>query len=205
MKGNPSMNKIKKIIEDIRELEKEYLFEIQKKEKEFYYKIKGKMIYFEAETRKYHKAVATSIRTYLLNASVLNIMTAPIIWFCIIPAIFMDLVVSIYQATCFRVYGIPKVNRNDYIVMDRQSLAYLNPIEKMNCVYCGYFNGLIAYVQEIAARTEQYWCPIKHARRLGTIHKRYHKFMDYGDHQEYRNSLEKVRRDFNDISSFLGD
>jgi hypothetical protein len=31
----------------------------------------------------------------------------------------------------------------------------------VNCVYCGYFNGLIAYVQEIAARTEQFWLPHK--------------------------------------------
>jgi hypothetical protein len=75
--------------------------------------------------------------------------------------------------------------------MDRHSLSYLNPIEKVNCVYCGYFKGLIAYVQEIAARTEQFWCSIKHARKLAGFHKRYHKFFDYGDHQAYRQKLEQ--------------
>ena len=111
----------------------------------------------------------------------------------------MDLVASTYQFICFKVYDIPKVKRKDYIVIDRQNLSYLNPIEKLNCVYCGDFNGLIAYLQEIAARTEQFWCPIKHARKLGAIHKRYHKFLDYGDQQKYQSMLAEIRRDFNEL------
>ena len=193
------MNKLQDIIEEIKKLEKELLLEIQKKEEDFFYKIRGKRVYFEAEVRKYHQTLATRIHNYILNASLLNILTAPIIWFCIIPAVFMDLVVSTYQFICFKVYGIPKVKRSDYIVIDRQSLGYLNPIEKLNCVYCGYFNGLIAYVQEIAARTEQFWCPIKHARKLGAIHKHYHKFLDYGDHEEYQNGLAELRRDLKEL------
>ncbi len=193
------MSKLQDIVEEIKKLEKELLLEIQKKEEEFFYKIKGKKVYFEAETKKYHKTFTTKIHTYILNASLLNMLTVPIIWFCLIPAVLMDLVVSAYQFVCFRIYGIPKVKRVDYIVIDRQSLSYLNPIEKLNCVYCGYFNGLIAYIQEIAARTEQFWCPIKHARKLGTIHKRYHKFLDYGDHQEYQKRLAETRRDFSDL------
>jgi hypothetical protein len=108
-------------------------------------------------------------------------------------------VVSIYHAVCFPVYRIPKVRRSDYIVIDRHALPYLNLIEKLNCVYCGYFNGLIAYVQEIAARTEQYWCPIKHARKVAALHSRYQHFLEYGDAQAYRDSIEKIRRDFADL------
>jgi hypothetical protein len=52
----------------------------------------------------------------------------------------------------------PKVRRSDYIILDRQKLRYLNSIERLNCAYCGYANGAIAYVQEIAGRTEQHWC-----------------------------------------------
>jgi len=33
--------------------------------------------------------------------------------------------------------------------MDRHHLAYLNVIEKLNCEYCGYANGVFAYVREI--------------------------------------------------------
>jgi hypothetical protein len=84
-------------------------------------------------------------------------------------------------------------------VIDRYALNYLNAMEKLNCVYCGYVNGLIAYVQEIAARTEQYWCPIKHARKIGSIHSRYNKFFEYGDGNEYRKKIETIRRDFEDL------
>jgi len=180
------MNNLDSLIEEIKKLEKELLLEAQKKEKEFFYKIEGKRILFERETKKYHKRLAAKIHTYILNASLLHILTAPIIWSLIIPALFMDLTASIYQLICFRVYKIPKVKRSDYIVIDRQMLAYLNPIEKINCVYCGYFNGLIAYVQEVAARTEQFWCPIKHARKIASIHSRYKTFLDYGDCKEYK-------------------
>lgn len=193
------MNKIQTIIQEIKRLEKELLLEIQKKQEEFYYTIQGKKILFEEETRKYHKTLAIKIDTYVLTASFLNILTIPIIWLCIVPGVFMDLIVSMYQFTCFRVYDIPKVNRSDYIFLDRESLHYLNCIEKINCLYCGYFNGLIAYVQEIAARTEQYWCPIKHARKLNNIHSRYHKFVEFGDSKEYHARLEEIRKDFGDL------
>ncbi|MFT4580172.1 MAG: hypothetical protein ACI9UO_003027 [Nitrospinales bacterium] len=84
--------------------------------------------------------------------------------------LFLDLVMSIYQRICFPVYGIPKVRRGDYIVIDRQYLSYLNITEQLNCIYCGYFNGVMGYTREIAGQTEQYWCPIKHARKIKALH-----------------------------------
>ncbi len=83
--------------------------------------------------------------------------------------------------------------------MDRYRLRYLNSIEKLNCVYCEYANGVISYVQEIAGRTEQNWCPIKHAMRLKMMHSRYQFFIDYGDAEQYRKRLEEVRNAFEDI------
>lgn len=111
----------------------------------------------------------------------------------------LDLVVSIFQFICFRIHGIPKVKRGGYIALDLGKLDYLNRIEKLNCRYCGRFNGLIAYVQEIAARTEKYWCPIKHATRLPLINSRYHKFLDYGDYQDFHKSVGALRKVFGDI------
>ena len=93
----------------------------------------------------------------------------------------LDLAVTVYQAVCFPVYGIPKVARGEYLVFDRGSLRYLNVIEKIGCVYCSYANGLLAYVVEIAARTEQHFCPIKHARKLLRPHSHYANFVPYGD------------------------
>ncbi len=57
-----------------------------------------------------------------------------------------DLFISVYQAVCFPVYGIPKVRRKDYIAIDRNQLRYLNALEGFNCLYCSYGNGILAYV-----------------------------------------------------------
>ena len=193
------MNKIQEIIEEIKRLEKELLVEIQNKEDEFFYKIQGKKVLFKEETKKYQKTLVTKVPTYLLNASFLNILTVPIIWSCLIPAVVLDATASLYQCICFKIYKIPEVKRSEYVVIDRHSLGYLNLVEKINCMYCGYFNGLLAYVQEIAARTEQYWCPIKHARKLAVMHSRYHKFLAYGDCQDYQKRFEELRKDFSDL------
>ena len=101
--------------------------------------------------------------------------------------------VSLYQAICFPVYGIARVKRGDYIVFDHQHLAYLNIIEKVHCLYCSYAVGMLAYTQEIIARTEQYFCPIKHARRMHSAHSRYECFLDYGDGQDFHRKLEEFR------------
>jgi len=194
------MNKLEQIIAQIKELEAELLLELQQKQDEYFYIIKGKKVLFDEETRRYHKTLATRLRTYIANASLLNMLTAPIIYFCLVPALFMDAVVTTYQAICFRVYGIPRVARGDYILFDRYSLQYLNPIEKMHCAYCSYFSGLIAYVQEVSARTDQYWCPIKHARKMSAIHSRYHRFIEYGDGDNYDARLEQLRADFTDLT-----
>jgi hypothetical protein len=52
-----------------------------------------------------------------------------------------------------------KVKRSDYIVFDRHQLHYLNFIEKFHCTYCEYGNGLMGYMTEILARTEEYFAP----------------------------------------------
>lgn len=66
-------------------------------------------------------------------------------------------------------------------------------------MYCSYCNGLLAYVVEVAARTEQHWCPIRHARRIRKAHDRYSHFLPYGDAQAYREGVEKVRNEFKDV------
>jgi len=192
-------NRIQELIEKIKGLEKELTEEIQQREEEFAYKIKGRRVIFSREVRQRHRLLAMTIRRFLRQSSLLAILTAPVIWACLLPAVLLDLFVSIYHAICFPVYGIPKVKRGDYIVIDRHALGYLNAIEKLNCLYCGYVNGLLGYSREIAARTEQYWCPIKHARKVAAIHSRYRRFLEYGDAENYRRRVEKIRRDFRDL------
>jgi hypothetical protein len=192
-------NKLQSLIEAIKKLEQELTLEFQKKEAEFSYKIQGKKIRFDQEIRRQHRLIATRISRYLKDSDFLSILTIPFIWACLFPALFLDIIVSLFQTVCFPIYKIPKVKRGRYIVIDRHALSYLNGIEKLNCVYCGYFNGLIAYVREIAGRTEQYWCPIKHARRTSDFHSRYSRFLEYGDAEGYRQKLNKTRSDFEDI------
>jgi len=193
------MDKIQDIIGEIKKLEQELLVEMQKKEEQFFYKIRGKRVVFEKEARKYQKSFVAKVSAYIANTGLLNIITVPFIWSCILPALLMDVSLSIYQFISFKIYKIPTVKRSDYIVIDRHRLEYLNLLEKVNCFYCEYFNGLIAYVQEIAARTEQYWCPIKHARKLAVMHSRYYKFLEYGDCQDYQKKLDGLRKDFSDL------
>ena len=121
------------------------------------------------------------------------LVTAPLIYSGWPVFALLDAFISGYQALCFPVYRIPKVRRAEYVVFDRSELPYLNAIEKFNCFYCSYGNGVLAYAREVAARTEQYWCPIKHARRVYGAHERYPRFFEHGDAEAYRQGLETLR------------
>ncbi len=184
------------LIHKIKSLEQELLIEIQNDQQEFISKTNKE----RKQSSQLEKNQIQQFSDYLKNASVKNIMSIPFIWSVLFPVLLIDLTVSIYQAICFPIYGIPKVKHSDYIVFDRQYLDYLNFMEKINCAYCSYFNGAIAYVQEIAARTEQYWCPIKHARRMSALHSRYQYFFSYGDAKAFRQHKEGVRKNFEDIN-----
>lgn len=154
---------------------------------------------FSEEIKREHKRLKTSLASYIVHSRFFAILTAPFIYACFIPFVFLDLFVSVYQAVCFPVYGVPKARRRDYMAIDRNKLRYLNAIEGLNCMYCSYANGLLAYVVEVAGRTEQHWCPIKHARRVQHTHDRYSHFLPYGDAKAYRERGEKVRDDFKDL------
>jgi len=192
-------NRLALLLDKIKVLEDEFLEELQKQEQEFSYEIHKRKVYFEANAILQQKEFVKRLRDYLKDAPIKHMLSVPFIWACLIPALFLDVTVTGYQWACFPLYGIPKVQRQDYIIFDRQYLNYLNLLEKINCAYCSYVNGLLAYVQEIAGRTEQFWCPIKHARHIKSFHSRYHKFINYADAQTYRSDIEKIRRDFNDL------
>ncbi|MFA6051487.1 MAG: hypothetical protein WC762_02750 [Methylobacter sp.] len=187
------------LLDKMKALEIELVEELQKQQEEFSYEIRKRRVYFEENVIIRHKEYAKQLFSYITDAPLKHIISTPFIWICIVPVALMDITISLYQAICFPLYGIPKVKRQDYIVFDRQYLHYLNLIEKINCAYCSYVNGLFGYLQEIAGRTEQFWCPIKHARRIKSLHSRYQKFIDYGDAESYRSKVEVARRDFKDL------
>jgi len=186
-------DEITQLAGSIRALERQLEIAIAKRRIELNYKVQDSVVQFEQAVIAKHRLLKARFLTYVFGARPAMILTAPAIYALIIPFLLLDLFVMLYQAACFPVYGIPRVRRSDYLAFDRGQLAYLNAIEKLNCAYCSYANGLLAYVREVASRTEQYWCPIKHARRVLGVHARYGSFVDYGDGDAYRHDLERLR------------
>ncbi len=110
------------------------------------------------------------------------VLSMPFIYGMIFPSILLDITVEIYHNVAFRLYGIPLLKRSDYIIIDRHLLSKLTFMQKINCIYCGYVNGLYRYAADIAGETEKYWCPIKHGKD-GYIEKQPHhkEFYDRKD------------------------
>jgi hypothetical protein len=185
--------KISDLLARIQQIEQEIEDEMKRKRAELQADFEETRVRFEREVLEQQRRFKTGVIAYLLTANLLSVLTAPVIYALFFPMLLLDLSVTIYQHICFRAYGIPRVKRGDYFVYDRAHLAYLNLIEKINCAYCSYGNGLMAYGREVVARTEQYWCPIKHARKIMAAHPYYTGFVDFGDAQSYKDELEKLR------------
>ena len=177
----------------IRALERQLEVALARRRVELNYEVHDGIVHFEQLVIAKHRLLKARLLSYILGARPAMILTAPVIYALFIPVLLLDLFVAIYQTVCFPVYGIPRVRRRDYLAFDREHLAYLNIIEKLNCAYCAYANGVFAYVREVGSRTEQFWCPIKHARRVLGTHTRYGSFVDYGDADAYRHDLERLR------------
>lgn len=188
-------DQIKEIVERMRLLEDRLQEEFEKSREIYHVHLRGRIAEFADEIVLRHRALRMRWPQYLRTAGLLNVLVAPVIYSMIVPIVLLDFWVTLYQHVCFRAYGIPLVKRSTYILLDRHHLAYLNAIEKLNCVYCGYGNGVFAYAREIAARTEQFWCPIKHALRVRDPHHRYVNFLAYGDGEGYRPGLAELRKD----------
>ncbi len=191
-----------KIVQRLQELRSEIEAEINRLLKEervlFHYTVERTKVRFEEGVKKLHRQQRISSLRYILRAPMRHLVTVPVISSLIVPLVLLDLTVSFYQWFCFPLYGIPKVARRRYVVVDRHQLSYLNAVEKLNCVYCGYGNGVLNFAREIAARTEQYWCPIKHARRAAGATDRQNSFVGYGDAEHYRERLQALRKQWDD-------
>jgi len=186
-------DRIRHLLNQMSALEDEMRTTLHAQETKMFFEIKGKRIEFETTVRQAHRRLKKNFFRWLVTNRPQNLITGPIIYGMIIPLLILDFFVSFYQATCFPIYGVTKVRRRDYIVLDRQHLDYLNFIEKFHCTYCAYGAGLTAYIGEIVSRTEQYFCPIKHAHKILGTHKRYLGFLEYGDAVDYEKRLEEFR------------
>lgn len=188
-------DRVATLVSRIHALEADLDEEFERRREQFSYTVEQRKVVFERETKRQHEALKQRLMSYIAGARPLVVLTAPMIYSVIIPFVLLDLFVSLFQAICFPVYRIEKVRRSDYIVFDRKHLSYLNGLEKLNCMYCSYGNGLLAYAAEIAGRTEKRWCPIKHAKRMAGAHRHYAEFFEYGDAESYRQEQSPELRD----------
>jgi len=161
--------KITEITALIRKLEDDLEAEFARRRLDLAFTVTGGKVRFEEYVLKHHKQIRSNLLGHLLGARPLMVITAPLIYAMIVP----------------------------FMLLNRGQLAYLNWVEQFNCFYCSYANDVISYVREIAARTEQYWCPIKDARRIVSAHERYSKFAGYGDAAAYQAELAGLRNELN--------
>jgi hypothetical protein len=187
-------DKIRDLLGQIAALENELQTTLHQHENRIAFQIKGKRVEFEQDVRAAHRKLKRNFLRWLVTDRPQNLITGPIIYFMLIPMVLLDLTVTLYQAFSFPIYRIAKVSRANYMVFDRHQLGYLNFYERVHCEYCAYANGLLAYATEIVSRTEQYFCPIKHARKVLGAQARYARYLDYGDAEDYHGRLEQFRR-----------
>lgn len=186
--------KIKELIEEMEALEEKLKAEVEKQEAHISYEIKNGYVKFEENVLKKQRENMKGLFRFFADIPPLHLITSPFVYGMIFPALLLDITLFIYQNTIFRIYRFELIRRSDYIVFDRQYLRYLNIVEKINCMYCAYFNGLMQYAAQIAAKTELYFCPIKHAKKTLYRHRYYKDYLAYGDGENYQERLETIRK-----------
>ena len=103
--------------------------------------------------------------TYQKDPSILiSILTIFSSYVCIIPLVVLDVFLWQFQHIYFRFHNIPQITRKEYVIIDRYELKGLYFWQKVNCVYCGYANGIVAFAKAIVNQMEIYSCAIKHVR-----------------------------------------
>ena len=184
-------DKIRELLGQIAALDEQLKATLLEQESRIAFRLRGKRVEFGNDVRAAHAKLKRGFLRWVTTDRPQNLITGPIIYFMIIPMVLLDLTVTLYQVLSFPIYRIARVPRADYIVFGRYQLGYLNFYERLHCEYCAYANGLLAYAAEIVARTEQYFCPIKHARKILGTHSHYGAFLEYGDAENYHEQLAK--------------
>src|SRR5580765_5697050 len=113
------------LLAHIAQLEGEVERELNRARDQWRYRVDAGRIRFERDVHLAHKRLKQSIPRFIRESSPLNLLTAPVIYAMIVPVAIVDLSFSAYQTVCFPIYGIARVRRSVYIVIDRQHLAYL--------------------------------------------------------------------------------
>ncbi|MFT4816018.1 MAG: hypothetical protein ACI80L_000869 [Pseudohongiellaceae bacterium] len=177
--------RIESLIAHMTQLGNELFQELEISEQRFQYRFIQNIVKLKRAADSSLEAVSAPISKLTSAIYWRHIGSMPFIYSMIIPFVFLDITFTLYQEICFRLYQIAPVKRAQHFIIDRHFLKNLNGIDKLNCIFFGYGNGVISYAQEIASRTEQYWCPIKHAQKIQVEFPRYNQFLEYGDTENH--------------------
>ncbi len=182
---------IKKIQQKIDELEIALHKEYELLAEKYGFSIEQKRVEFLQHFKDKNRTFRVPAWKYAIPANIRHVLSLPFIYMMIVPTVILDFFLTIYNWIALPLYRIPIVKRGDFIVYDRQFLDYLNWIQKINCIYCTYVNGVFAYAVEIGGRTERYWCPIKAAHKPKAYNNWYNDYADYGNPEEWHEKFNK--------------
>lgn len=187
---NPRLQDLHDRIRHIKEAIEQQL---RRRRAELHADFEHRRVAFEQEVLAQQRRFRQGLLRCMAESQWRNVVTAPLIYPLLLPLLLVDLSVTLYQGLCFPLYRVAWGRRRDHMVFERTHLGYLNLIEKLNGAYGSYANGLSSYVREVVARTQQYWCPIKHARRVLGSHPYLAGYADHGDAQGCREGLQSLR------------
>jgi hypothetical protein len=186
-------SRINKILTEIEQKVKELKVEYSKLMENYKFSFLNWKIIFDKDKKASDKLKKRSFWYSITHTNLREFLSIPFIYAMFLSAILLDISLFIYQQTAMRLYWIPLVKREYYISFDRKELAYLNWVQKFNCLYCSYMNWLFSYAVEIGWRTEKYWCPIKHAKKIKWWHDRERCFADYWDVDWFKETAYSVK------------
>ncbi len=189
---------IQEILAKIESLDNDLREEYARLAEKYGFEFRRRRVVFLEEFRKKNKSFRLPSWKYMIPTDIRHFLSIPFIYGMIIPTVILDIFLTVYQWTAFSLYRIPKVKRSEYIVYERRFLDYLNWVQKINCLYCSYVNGVFAYAVEIGGRTERYWCPIKSANKPKFSHGWYKDFADYGSPEEWNAKFLEQEKAFKD-------
>lgn len=184
-------SKIKHIQAKIDELELALYEEYERLAFKYGFSIEQKRVEFRQKFRERNRTFRIPAWKYAFPVNIRHFLSIPFIYPMIVPTVILDIFLNLYNWTAMPLYRIPLVRRSDYIVFDRQFLDYLNWIQKLNCIYCSYVNGVFAFAVELGGRTERYWCPIKAAHKRPPRNNWYCDYADFGSPEQW---LEKFNQ-----------
>ena len=117
----------KSLLEDIlerlhateQELENEFERLLEEKRERFHYTLRRGKVVFERGVQSLQRQHRIGVWRYFRQAPIVYILSAPMIYGMIVPLVILDASVTLYQHICFRIYGISRVRRGDYLIIDR--------------------------------------------------------------------------------------